>query len=920
MKNISTILLCGLIWMLSACEKDTEAFNFAPKVTTGTASDIYRKGATLSGSIHIPEGTILKKYGILLSKQQSMAEPTEYVVSDKSTEFSFSIEGLDYATTYYYSTFASAGYSMVKSETNSFTTLKDGAPLFHKPSMTESTGMSATLSVNLLDDGGSEMTVSGFCWTDDVNKTPTIQDNVQNFTFQNETMSGTITGLEPNKSYRVCAYASNATGTGYSESIIVTTKNMYTPTLDKITQVASENLSVTLSSKVLDAGNGNVNCIGFCWSTENKEPDTDQMIIDLSEQLEANKFTTTIDKLSFSTTYYIRAFAINEMGTGYSETFTYQSVDPKVPELKEIELTDSTDTSITVSSQLLESGTSQVKNIGFCWSKENPEPSINDTHIDLTEQMEGADFSTVITDLKPGSTYYVRAYATNEEGVGYSQTFTHQTRQLPVPVLSEVEINNYTGTSISVSAQILEDHSTTIEKQGFCWSTESQEPTIQHNALDLNDQIGSSTFSATINELNPNTTYYIRAYAINSEGVGYSQTVTCKTLESALIQGTEGEAYVAEAGGLHQFIDETNKYNITKLKVGGYLNGDDILLLRKMAGRDYNDNETEGKLVDLDMTDAVIVEGGSRYRDGYFTKYNIFDNFFSLSKIERISLPITIKEIKSDAFIDCSSLISVHIQGNITNLTGLIFKNCPALTEVILPDGITTIDGAFIDCTSLTEINLPKGLKTIGESTFYGCSSLISLHIPDGVTTIGENAFRGCSSLTEINIPNGITKIESGTFGNCSSLTEIILPEHVTSIGASAFSSCSSLTKITLPKGITTLGNGVFYHCSALTEVQLPDQLMSIGRETFYACKSLKSINLPKGVTSIGESAFAFCEKLTECKSQATTPPIIDTGIEIGTFEYIASNCILYVPKGHETTYSQSDWGTYFANIKEMNE
>ena len=68
MKKLSYILLCGLMLILSACEKDTESSNFAPVVTTGTASNIYRMGATLSGSITLTETNTAKEYGILFSE------------------------------------------------------------------------------------------------------------------------------------------------------------------------------------------------------------------------------------------------------------------------------------------------------------------------------------------------------------------------------------------------------------------------------------------------------------------------------------------------------------------------------------------------------------------------------------------------------------------------------------------------------------------------------------------------------------------------------------------------------------------------------------------------------------------------------------------------------------------------------------
>ena len=53
MKKIQYLLLCSLMLLLASCEEDTVATNFAPSVSTGNASDIYRKGAVLSGSIRM---------------------------------------------------------------------------------------------------------------------------------------------------------------------------------------------------------------------------------------------------------------------------------------------------------------------------------------------------------------------------------------------------------------------------------------------------------------------------------------------------------------------------------------------------------------------------------------------------------------------------------------------------------------------------------------------------------------------------------------------------------------------------------------------------------------------------------------------------------------------------------------------------
>ncbi len=86
--------------------------------------------------------------------------------------------------------------------------------------------------------------------------------------------------------------------------------------------------------------------------------------------------------------------------------------------------------------------------------------------------------------------------------------------------------------------------------------------------------------------------------------------------------------------------------------------------------------------------------------------------------------------------------------------------------------------GAFYG-TALTDIDLPAGLLTIENSVFYGCADLTEIIIPDSVTTLGEDAFRN-SGLVRAVIGNGITRIEDNTFrkDDDSKRNQIIIMIH----------------------------------------------------------------------------------------------------------------------------------------------
>ena len=192
------------------------------------------------------------------------------------------------------------------------------------------------------------------------------------------------------------------------------------------------------------------------------------------------------------------------------------------------------------------------------------------------------------------------------------------------------------------------------------------------------------------------------------------------------------------------------------------------------------------------------------------------------------------------------------------------YKEEPGITDIVIPEGVTSIGGYALDsCSSLTSIVIPEGMTSIGRDAFHGCKSLTSIVIPEGVTSIGEGAFFECKSLTSICIPEGVTRIVMWVFFDCESLTEIVIPESVTDIGNGAFQYCKNLTRIYIPESVTSIGDGAFQDCKSLINLVIPKNVTEIGDEAFYGCKSLTDLVLPEKITNIREGAFKYCKNLT---------------------------------------------------------
>lgn len=142
----------------------------------------------------------------------------------------------------------------------------------------------------------------------------------------------------------------------------------------------------------------------------------------------------------------------------------------------------------------------KIKEVGICYST-SPSPTIEDKKITLL----GEEISYTLNELSPNTTYYVRIYAIVDDSAKYGdQTIfsTKVTTEISAPEISD--LSTYTayiqGTIATFGLQ--------TEETGICYST-SPMPTINDTKVILS----SNSIAYTLNELTPETTYYVRIYA-----------------------------------------------------------------------------------------------------------------------------------------------------------------------------------------------------------------------------------------------------------------------------------------------------------------------------------------------------------------------------------------------------------------------
>ena len=313
-----------------------------------------------------------------------------------------------------------------------------------------------------------------------------------------------------------------------------------------------------------------------------------------------------------------------------------------------------------------------------------------------------------------------------------------------------------------------------------------------------------------------------------------------------------------------------------------------------------------------DITRDITFESGI----GYIGQWLLNGSRYDYHRLESVTIPSTVYEIGTNAFLGAGALREVHITSmekwcqikfngdaaNPLSRHALLYLNGELVEDYRFSAQVTEIsDYALKGCASLRIVTIPGNIRKIGSFAFNACFGLEKIIFEGNAPAFGENVFTLDNvyayypknnstwdsvvtqdyngAVTWVAYDPATEDVHSDEYpgGDCMGYTTWTLDENTGVLTISGrgrmydFSQASNqpwdslrsyIREVVVQEGVKSVGKNAFNNLNNLTKVSLPSTLETIGEYAFSSCEKLNEINLPENLTEIGSYAFYNCESL----------------------------------------------------------
>ncbi len=311
---------------------------------------------------------------------------------------------------------------------------------------------------------------------------------------------------------------------GSKQITILATNNRVAISLNVLDATNISSAAATFNGQILNVGNPHYTKRGFVYSLEPMPTKENTLALLTATLTEDSLFSVVANNLELKKTYYVRAYAENQLGVVYSSNQISFSTHATLPTIstQTVSSINIAAGTATFNGTILTLGDPIYSERGFAYGI-TPNPTVDDTKKVVSGTGIGG-FAANIMGLAEGKTYYVRAYATNAEGTVYGESVSFS-MNASMPTISTQAVTNIrigAGTA-TFNGKVLSLGDLGYTERGFVYAA-THNPTIDDTKL-IASGAGTGVYSLNATEILEGATYYVRAYVTNNKGTVYGEEV-----------------------------------------------------------------------------------------------------------------------------------------------------------------------------------------------------------------------------------------------------------------------------------------------------------------------------------------------------------------------------------------------------------